>query len=95
MKTAHNTLSAKLCRLILKLLDLLIFGGNTTITISAKEWRRMTQTSSRSVGRCDVSIPMNDYAMDEGSMFPKWFTTTLPTVYDDRNGESFFMSSRP
>ena len=50
----------------------------------------MTQTSSRSVGRCKVSVRMDD-AMDEGSMFPKWLTTTLPTVYDDRQGESFFM----
>ena len=90
MKTAQNTLSATFRRLILKPLDRLIFGGNTTLTISGKEWRQMTQSSSRPVGRCKASVRMDD-ASDEGSMFPKWLTTTLPTVYDDRQGESFFM----
>lgn len=90
MKTAHNTLSATFRRLLLKPLDRLLFGGNTALTISGKEWRQMTQTSSRSVGRCKVSVRMED-SMDEGSMFPRWLTTTLPTVYDDRQGESFFM----
>ena len=90
MKTAHNTLSATLRRLILKPLYRLIFGGNTTLTISGKEWRQMTQSSSRSVGRCKASVRMDDTS-DEGSMFPKWLTTTLPTVYDGPQGESFFM----
>ncbi len=85
METALTHLSAAFRLLILKPIDILLFGGSGTIKVS----RKVAHTNVRVAGLQKAQYRA-DEGMDEGTMIPKWLTTSLPTVYDDQNGESFF-----
>lgn len=90
MKTVLDFLSAAFRLLILKPFDFLLFGGSEILVRPREEWRQMIQNDLRAVGPSKEPVRIED-AADEGSMFPKWLTTNLPTVYDGPQGESFFM----